>query len=79
MTLTYDPKYGVAYICFREKPEKVTTLTVSEELNIDIAEDGRVYGIELLRANEQLTADKRGALVVVNEDSGASQEIKLAV
>jgi uncharacterized protein YuzE len=79
LKLTYDPKYGVAYIRFREKPEQVKTVTVSDELNIDLAEDGTVYGIELLNANEQLTADHLGALVVVNQDSGASDEIRLAV
>jgi len=35
---------------------------VSDELNVDIAPDGSVYGIELLNANEQLRAaqEKRG-------------------
>ncbi len=79
MKLTYDPKYSVAYICFRDKPAQVQTIQVSGELNIDIAPDGTVYGIELLNANEQLSGDHLGALVVVNQASGDSAEIKLTV
>jgi len=77
MRLTYDPKYNVAYIGFRDKPAEVKTVCVSEELNVDVAPDGAVYGIELLNANQQLTADRLGALVVVNEASGESAEVKL--
>ena len=79
MKLTYDPTHSVAYICFREKPAQVQTIQVSSELNIDVAADGTVYGIELLNANEQLAGDHLGALVVVNQASGNSEEIKLTV
>lgn len=79
MKLTYDPKYNVAYICFREKRDQVQTIQVSDEVNIDIAPDGSVYGIELLNAREQLTADHLGSLVVENQESGESESIKLAV
>ena len=34
---------------------------ISDDMNIDIAPDGTVYGVELLNANEQLTRD-HGAL-----------------
>jgi uncharacterized protein YuzE len=77
MKLTYDPEHSVAYICFRDKPEQVETLTVSDELNIDIAEDGRIYGIELLNANEQLNADHLMTLVVTNQSSGDSTKVPL--
>jgi len=52
--LTYDPRYNVAYIRLKEKTGEVETVHISEELNIDLAPDGTVYGIELLNANEQL-------------------------
>ncbi len=55
------------------------TVRVSDELNVDMAADGSIYGIELLNANEQLSADHRNAVVVKNEDSGESSEIALAV
>jgi len=74
MKLSYDPKYNVAYIRFHEKPDQVTTIKISEDMNIDIAPDGTVYGVELLNANEQLTAD-HGALIV--ESGGQRQEITL--
>ena len=52
MEFTYDPRYNVAYIRFGKKPGKVEveTIRVSEELNIDLAPNGTVYGIELLNA-----------------------------
>ncbi len=54
MKLTYDPKYNVAYIQFREKTGDVETIRLSDELLIDLAPDGAVYGVELLNANEQI-------------------------
>ncbi len=79
MKLTYDPTYNIAYICFREKSEEVETIRISEEMNVDIAPDGTIYGIELLNANKLLAADQPGSLVVTNLASGKSDTIKLAV
>ena len=74
MKLSYDAKYNVAYLRLHEKMEQVTTIKVSDEMNIDIAPDGTVYGIELLNANEQLAED-HGALIV--ESEGLRREISL--
>ncbi|MDB9515120.1 DUF2283 domain-containing protein [Kamptonema animale CS-326] len=79
MKLTYDPRYNVAYIYLKEKPTEVETVQVSGELNIDIAPDGTIYGIELLNANQQLGGDSQGKLIVINEALGESSEIKLAL
>jgi uncharacterized protein YuzE len=79
MKLTYDPKYNVAYIHLKDKTDQVETIRVSDELNVDLAPDGTVFGIELLDANRQLSADKLGKLIVINEDSGESTEFKLPV
>ncbi|OCR02060.1 hypothetical protein BCD67_07750 [Oscillatoriales cyanobacterium USR001] len=79
MKLTYDPRYNVAYIYLQEKPAQVETIQVSEELNIDIAPDGTIYGIELLNANQQLGGDSQGKLIVINEALGESSEIQLAL
>ena len=49
MKLSYDPKCNVAYIRFHEKPGQVTTLKISDDVNIDIAARDRVYGVELLK------------------------------
>jgi uncharacterized protein YuzE len=74
MKLSYDPKYNVAYLRLHEKTDQVTTIKVSDEMNIDIAPDGTVYGIELLNANEQL-ADDHATLIV--ESEGRRREIPL--
>lgn len=79
MKLTYDPRYNVAYIYLKEKTTQVKTVQVSEQMNVDIAPDGTIYGIELLNANQQLGADSQGKLIVVNEALGEYSEIQLAL
>ncbi len=74
MRITYDPKYNVAYIRLHQKGGQVTTLKISDEIHIDVASDGTVYGIELLDANRQLTQD-HGHLIL--ELAGQRQEIVL--
>jgi len=54
MQFTYNPQYNVAYMRLREETVEVETLRISDELNIDLAPDGAVYGIELLNADEHL-------------------------
>ena len=79
MHLSYDPEFNVAYIRLRRKRAKVTTVAVSDEMNVDIGADGRVYGIELLNANEQLAGERVKKLTVENQRSGKSAELRLAV
>lgn len=78
MQLTYDPRYNVAYLRLHAKVAQVETIHISDELNVDIAPDGTVYGIELLDANEQLRAGDNGTLVVINEALGERREVPLA-
>jgi len=75
MKLSYDPQYNIAYIRFHEKHAQIETIKISDELNIDIAPDGSIYGMELLNANEQLRGEDKGKLIVVNEATGAKTEI----
>ena len=77
MKLTYDPRYNIAYIRLREKVRQVESIHLSDELVIDMAPDGEVYGIEFLNANAQLGQDLK-KLLVVNEATGESDEIALA-
>jgi uncharacterized protein YuzE len=79
MKLTYDPRYNVAYLCLQEKSGEVETVQVSDQLNIDLAPDGTVYGIGFLNANQQLGGDPQGKLLVVNEAVGKAQEITLSL
>ena len=54
-------------------------IRVSDELTVDIAPDGTVYGIELLNANEQIRHEDVGELMVINEATGERTELPLAV
>lgn len=76
MRLTYDPRYNIAYLALRDKTEQVETIRVSDELNIDLAPDGTIYGIELLNASKQLGADN-GGFTIVNEASGRSSAVPI--
>lgn len=74
MTLTYDPRYNIAYIKFKQKPVSVDTVQISDELNVDMSPDGTIYGIELLNANEQLKRDDSGKFFIINEATGKHAE-----
>jgi len=65
MQLSYDPRFNIAYIRFRPKTSEVESIKISDELIIDIAPEGTIYGIELLNANEQLQWEK-GQILVIN-------------
>ena len=77
MKLTYDPRHNVGSLRFQEKTAQVETIRVSDELLVDIAPDGTVYGIELLNANQQLCGGDGGALMIVNEALGQRCEVAL--
>ena len=77
MRFTYDPKYNIAYLKFQEKVAEVQTLKISDELNIDLASDGTIYGIELLNANEQISRQDEGKFFVINEVTGEKAEVPL--
>ena len=78
MKLTFDRDRNIAYLRLRPKTAGVETIRVSEELNVDIAPDGSVYGIELLNANEQLRAADDGQFVLVDEAEGRQVAVPLA-
>lgn len=77
MKLTYDPRYNIAYVQLRPKNAEVSTLHLSDEVNIDIGSDGKLYGIELLNANEQLQEGKVQSLIIANSALGKTQEVPL--
>lgn len=79
MRFTYDPRYNVAYIRFHKKSDEIETIRISDELNVDIAPDGTIYGLELLNANEQLNREDMGKLLVINEATGEESELSLSV
>ncbi len=79
MRFTYDPRYNIAYIRFQEKRAEVETIRISDELVVDMAPDGTIYGVELLNANEQLRRENTARLLVINEATGERAEVPLAV
>ena len=79
MKFSYDPRYNIAYIRFHEKGTEVESIRISDELIVDMAPDGMIYGIELLNANEQLQREDMGRLLVLNEATGEKREFPLQV
>ena len=79
MRFTYDPRYNIACIRFQEKRSDVEAIRISNELNVDMAPDGTIHGIELLNANEQLQRDDKRRLLIINEATGEHAEFPLAL
>ncbi len=79
MKFTYDPRYNIAYIRFHEKTTEVEAIRISDEVIIDMAPDGTIYGIELLNANKQLQREDKGKLWVINEATGERAEVPLSI
>ncbi len=79
MKLTYDPRYNIAYIRFQKKEAGVEAIQVSHELIVDMTPDGKVYGIELLNANEQLHREDTGKLLLINEATDEQVELPLNI
>jgi uncharacterized protein YuzE len=77
MKLTYDQRYNIAYLRLHEKVGQVETIQVSDQVNVDVAPDGTVYGIEFLNANEQLRGEDQGHFVLIDESNGQRQEVAL--
>ena len=78
MKLTYDLQCNIAYLRLREKSAEVETIHLTDDLNIDIAPGGEVYGIEFLNANEQLAKPDLGKLILENSTTGAVAELDIA-
>ncbi len=79
MKLNYDPRYNIAYLRLQEKTSDVETIHLSDEINVDLAPDGTVYGIELLNANVQLAREDAGQLVLQNDATGERTQVKLPI
>ena len=77
MQLTYDPRYNIAYLRLKETEIQVETIKISDSVNLDLAPDGTLYGIELLNANEQIGRLKYGEFAVLNEASGKRVVVSL--
>jgi uncharacterized protein YuzE len=76
MKLTYNPELNIAYLQLRKKSGKVRTVQVNDELNVDLAKDGTIFGIELLNANEQLAKGKN--VILENLKTGHRRKFSMA-
>ena len=79
MRFSYDPQYNIAFIRFKSKSEEVEAIKISDEMVVDMATDGTVYGIELLNANDQLRREDEGKLLIINEATGETIDIPFAI
>lgn len=73
MHVTYDADSNVAYIRLARKAGRVRTIPVSEDVNVDVAPDGTVYGIELLDARSQLGSKRK--ITLRDKASGRRAEL----
>ena len=55
------------------------SVRISDELVVNMAPDGTIYGIELLNANEQLRHTDKGNLLLINEATGEQAALPLAI
>ena len=78
MEISYDKKYNIAYIKIQEKTSKVLTIILSDEVNIDISPDGKIYGIELLNAKDQLVS-KDNELFFIDIETGRKTKIPIGL
>ncbi|MFN8821616.1 MAG: DUF2283 domain-containing protein [Betaproteobacteria bacterium] len=76
MHIRHDRENNIAYIRFQPKAVGVETIVISSDLNIDLAPDGTLYGIELLNANEQLAGDG-GVLQFLNANTNQLKEFPI--
>jgi uncharacterized protein YuzE len=74
LQLSYKSRRNIAYLRLRDPAAaQVETIRLSDELNVDLAPDGTVYGIELLNANEQLRALMAGCWSWSTKSPGTSR------
>ena len=77
MRISIDSKHNIAYIHLQDRPARVDTVELSDDLLLDVGPDGTVYGLELLNANEQLRTAGLAELEIENVESGETTRIKL--
>ncbi|UFP94271.1 DUF2283 domain-containing protein [Gloeobacter morelensis] len=77
MKITYDERYNIAYLQIQETSAAARTVSVGEDINIDILEDGSVAGIEFLNAQKQLLLASGEPLVLINSTLNQVKKISL--
>ncbi|HOV21458.1 MAG TPA: DUF2283 domain-containing protein [Candidatus Ratteibacteria bacterium] len=57
MKITYDSKYDVLYLKFKDIKE-VVCKNLTDDITIDMDERGKIAGIEILSASKHIDLDK---------------------
>ena len=57
MKISYDSKYDVLYIRFRDGRAQVATRNLTDDFAVDTDEAGRVVGLEILSASTHIDLD----------------------
>jgi len=68
MKITYDNEIDALYIRLIEGPKQCRTVRLSEEVALNIGEDEKLVGIEILDATQVLGTGKAPKLTVENID-----------
>jgi len=58
MNIVYNDKTDLLYIRFNDKRQDVINRRISDDIVLDIGENDRIIGIEILDASRHLTLDK---------------------
>lgn len=58
MNIIYNDKTDLLYIRFDDRKQDVINRRVSEDIVLDIGENDRILGIEILDASRHLTLDR---------------------
>ena len=58
MNIVYNDKTDLLYIRFDDRKQNVINNRVSEDIVLDIGENDRIVGIEILDASRHLTLDR---------------------
>ncbi|MEK6936174.1 MAG: DUF2283 domain-containing protein [Nanoarchaeota archaeon] len=67
MKITFDKEADAAYIYFKDiaEGEVAQTISLNEEVNIDLNIDGKTIGIEILEASKNLPANAINSAVFI--------------
>jgi uncharacterized protein YuzE len=58
MNITYNDKTDLLYIRLDDRKQDVVNRRVSEDVVLDIGEEGRIIGIEIMDASRHISLDR---------------------
>ena len=68
MKITYDTEADAAYVYFKEilKGEVTQTISLNDNINVDLDKDGKTVGIETLEASKNLPKNTIKSATIIN-------------